>query len=186
MNIGQLIKSFEADQMKKQVPPFRPGDTINVSLKIKEGEKERVQAFQGIVVQRSGTGINETVTVRKLSEGVGVERIFPLHAENVTDIKIVKQGNVRRSKLYYLRKLQGKAARIREKSDTGKVVSQTPKPATGSAPATQIQQPHPVSPPSTKEDKKIEKPKKKQNKKEGKPKSEKKPEKKETKKAVKS
>src|SRR5262249_18380963 len=98
----------------REVPSFAPGDTVRVHVKIKEGDKERIQAFEGIVIARKHGGLRETVTVRKTSFGIGVERIFPLHAAVVDHIDVIKRGRVRRAKLYYLRKLRGKAARIRE------------------------------------------------------------------------
>lgn len=103
-------------QLKSNIPDFIPGDTVRVHVRIKESEtKERLQAFEGVVIARKGSGIAETITVRKTSFGVGVERIFPLHATIVDHIDVVKRGRVRRAKLYYLRELRGKAARIRER-----------------------------------------------------------------------
>ncbi len=99
----------------RQVPEFRPGDTIRVHVKIKEGDKERLQAFEGTVIARKNSGIGETVTVRKVSFGQGVERIFPIHAPVIDRIDVVRTGRVRRAKLYYLRELKGKAARLRER-----------------------------------------------------------------------
>lgn len=96
----------------KTVPPFRAGDTVTVHVKVKEGEKERIQAFEGVVIARKGSGINESFTVRKISFGVGVERVFPLHAASVEKIVVKQRGKVRRAKLYYLRELAGRAARI--------------------------------------------------------------------------
>ncbi|MCU0411505.1 MAG: 50S ribosomal protein L19 [Bacteroidetes bacterium] len=103
------IKLVEATQLKSDVPSFKPGDTVNVHVKVKEGEKERIQDFQGIVIARRGSGANETFTVRKISDGVGVERIFPVHSPRIAQIDLVKSGRVRRSKLYYIRSLAAKA-----------------------------------------------------------------------------
>ena len=106
----------EKAQLRTSVPDFQPGDTVRVHVRIKESEtKERLQAFEGIVIARKHGGVRETITVRKTSFGVGVERIFPLHATIVDHIDVIKRGRVRRAKLYYLRELRGKAARIREK-----------------------------------------------------------------------
>ncbi len=103
-------------QLKSNIPDFIPGDTVRVHVRIKESEtKERLQAFEGVVIARKGSGVAETITVRKTSFGVGVERIFPLHATIIDHIDVVKRGRVRRAKLYYLRELRGKAARIRER-----------------------------------------------------------------------
>jgi large subunit ribosomal protein L19 len=99
----------------KEVPDFRPGDTLRVNVRVREGEKERIQAFEGVCIGRKHGGVSETFTVRKISSGVGVERIFPLHSPMVESIKIVRRGKVRRAKLYYLRNLRGKAARIKER-----------------------------------------------------------------------
>ena len=112
-----ILKSLEAKYRKADIPDFSPGDTVRVHVKIKEGDKERVQIFQGNVIARTGGGISEAFTVRKLSSGVGVERVFPLHSPNIAKIEIIKQGRVRRSKLYYLRGLKGKKARIGEKKE---------------------------------------------------------------------
>jgi large subunit ribosomal protein L19 len=110
------LDKLEQAQLKSNIPEFIPGDTIRVHVRIKEGEnKERLQAFEGVVIARGGKGIAETITVRKTSFGIGVERIFPLHATIVDHIDVVKRGRVRRAKLYYLRELRGKAARIRER-----------------------------------------------------------------------
>ena len=116
--MADLIKLVESEfaKVRESLPSFKPGDTINVHVKIKEGNKERVQQFQGTVIQRRGTGTNgETFTVRKVSNGVGVERIFPIVSPTIDKIEVVKQGSVRRAKLYYLKGKQGKAARIKEK-----------------------------------------------------------------------
>jgi large subunit ribosomal protein L19 len=105
------IKLVEATQLKTGIPDFHPGDTINVHVRVIEGDKERVQQFQGVVIGRHGAGMNATFTVRKISDGVGVERIFPLHSPRLAKIERVKQGSVRRAKLYYLRSLASKAIR---------------------------------------------------------------------------
>lgn len=99
----------------KEVPPFRAGDTLRVSVRVREGDKERLQAFEGVCIARRGSGISASFTVRKISNGVGVERIFPLHSPMIADITVVRRGRVRRAKLFYLRSLSGKATRIREK-----------------------------------------------------------------------
>jgi large subunit ribosomal protein L19 len=110
------LDSVDKSQLKANVPDFQPGDTVRVHVRIKESEtKERLQAFEGVVIARKHGGVRETITVRKTSFGVGVERIFPLHATIVDHIDVVKRGHVRRAKLYYLRGLRGKAARIRER-----------------------------------------------------------------------
>src|SRR5450432_2324691 len=109
------LDSVENTQLKSNIPDFQPGDTVKVHVRIKEGEKYRLQIFEGVVIARKHGGSRETITVRKTSFGVGVERIFPLHATIVDHIDLVKRGRVRRAKLYYLRELRGKAARIRER-----------------------------------------------------------------------
>ena len=109
------IDFIEFEQMKKDIPPFKPGDTVRVQGKMVEGDQPRVQAFQGVVIKRQNGGIRESFTVRKISNGIGVERCFPLHSPSLEAIEVVTRGQVRRAKLYYLRKLRGKAARIREK-----------------------------------------------------------------------
>ena len=103
------------DQIKTDIPEFGAGDTVSVHIKVIEGDKERVQVFQGVVLQKRGGGINATFTVRKVSNGIGVERIFPLHSPRIAKIERLRAGKVRRAKLFYLRKLKGKAARIEEK-----------------------------------------------------------------------
>ena len=112
----------EKNQIKDNVPTFQPGDTLRVSVRIKEGNKERLQAFEGICIAIKHGGVRETVTVRKVSFGVGVERIFPLHATVIDHIDVVRRGKVRRAKLYYLRDLRGKAARIKERDTRAKKV----------------------------------------------------------------
>ncbi|HNZ37114.1 MAG: 50S ribosomal protein L19 [Candidatus Marinimicrobia bacterium] len=103
-----------ADQFRTDIPEFKPGDTVAVEVKIIEGDKERLQTFQGVVIARHGSGISETFTVRKISNGIGVERIFPLHSPKISKIKRISVGKVRRAKLYYLRGLRGKASKIEE------------------------------------------------------------------------
>jgi len=113
-----LIKQLEQEQMTKlgkTIPPFEPGDTVSVNVKVVEGERTRIQAYEGVCIGRSGSGINENFTVRKISYGEGVERVFPLYSPLVDSIKVVRRGKVRRAKLYYLRGLRGKSARIVEK-----------------------------------------------------------------------
>ena len=110
-----LLTKFIQKNVRADVPTFRPGDTIRVHVKIKEGDKERLQAFEGVMIARNNTGLGETITVRKVSFGQGVERIFPLHARIIDHIDVVRTGRVRRAKLYYLRDLKGKAARLRER-----------------------------------------------------------------------
>jgi large subunit ribosomal protein L19 len=109
------IELLEREQMRMDLPNFIPGDTVKVHVKIKEGEKERIQAFQGVVIAKHKGGISATFTVRKVSYGVGVERIFPMHSPAIDRVEIITRGRVRRGKLYYLRNLKGKAARIRER-----------------------------------------------------------------------
>ena len=101
--------------LRSDVPPFRSGDTLRVNVRVKEGDKERIQAFEGVCIARRGSGVSESFTVRKISNGVGVERIFPVHSPMIADITVLRRGRVRRAKLYYLRQLTGKATRIREK-----------------------------------------------------------------------
>ncbi len=114
-----------ASQLKSDVPAFNPGDTVAVHVKVIEGDKERIQVFQGVVISRKGEGVNSQFTVRKVSEGIGVERIFPLHSPNVAKIERIREGHVRRAKLYYLSHLKGKAARIDEKRAKTPVTSKT-------------------------------------------------------------
>lgn len=109
-----LIDQVEKEYVKEKITPFSPGDTVRVHFKVVEGNRERIQIFEGVVIQRKGSGVRENFTVRRVSYGVGVERSFPLHSPKVEKIEVVRKGLVRRSKLYYLRKLRGKAARIKE------------------------------------------------------------------------
>jgi large subunit ribosomal protein L19 len=118
-----IIAQLEAEQAKKliegkKIPEFRPGDTVVVNVKVKEGERTRVQAYEGVVISRQGGGLNESFTVRKISYGEGVERVFPVHAPLIDSIKLVRRGKVRRAKLYYLRDRRGKSARIAERVET--------------------------------------------------------------------
>ena len=115
MNATEIIKSIESEQLKAEVPEFHVGDTVKVYGKIKEGNRERVQVFEGIVLKRQGGSNRETFTVRKISNGIGVEKTWPLHSPNVEKVEIVRYGKVRRAKLYYLRQRTGKAARVKEK-----------------------------------------------------------------------
>ncbi|GAB6098924.1 50S ribosomal protein L19 [Halanaerocella petrolearia] len=110
-----LVDVVEQEQMKDGLPEFKAGDTVKVHYKVTEGGKERIQVFEGIVIKRQGGGAGETFTARKISFGVGVERIFPLHSPKVDKIEVVKEGDVNRAKLYYLRERRGKAARVKEK-----------------------------------------------------------------------
>ncbi len=109
------LKLIAQDSLKAEKPAFAIGDTIRIDVKIREGERERIQAFEGTVIAKNGSGISETFTVRRVSYGVGVERVFPIHSPNVADIKIVRRGKVRRAKLYYLRDRVGKASKVKEK-----------------------------------------------------------------------
>ena len=119
-----LLKQIEQEQIEKltaakEIPDFAPGDTVIVNVKVVEGERSRVQAYEGVCIARAGAGINQSFTVRKISYGEGVERVFPLYSPMVDSIKVVRRGKVRRAKLYYLRGLRGKKARISEKQDSG-------------------------------------------------------------------
>jgi len=108
------IAMIEKEQLRQGIPQFRPGDTVRISVKVVEGGKERIQQFEGVCIRRKGTGLRENFTLRRMSYGVGVERTFPLHAPSLDKIQVVRRGKVRRAKLYYLRELTGKAARIKE------------------------------------------------------------------------
>lgn len=109
------IREFESQSLRGDIPAFRPGDTVRVWVKVREGNRERLQAYEGVVIKRQGGGLRETFTVRRVSYGVGVERTFPTHSPSVDRVEIVRRGVVRRAKLYYLRGLSGKAARIKER-----------------------------------------------------------------------
>ncbi|AOM83207.1 50S ribosomal protein L19 [Salisediminibacterium beveridgei] len=112
----QLIRDMTKEQLKTDLPQFRAGDTVRAHVKVVEGTRERIQVFEGVVIKRRGTGISETFTVRKVSYGVGVERTFPVHSPRLDKIEVMRKGKVRRAKLYYLRALRGKAARIKERA----------------------------------------------------------------------
>lgn len=111
-----LVESLEREQVRADIPSFRPGDTVKVHVKVVEGTRERIQVFEGVVIRRRGAGLSETFTVRRMSYGIGVERTFPLHTPKIEKIEVVKYGRVRRARLYYLRNLRGKAARIKERA----------------------------------------------------------------------
>ncbi|HVL71198.1 MAG TPA: 50S ribosomal protein L19 [Beijerinckiaceae bacterium] len=119
MNIIQTLEQEEIARLGKDVPDFEPGDTVIVNVKVKEGERTRVQAYEGVCIARSGGGLNESFTVRKISYGEGVERVFPLYSPLIDSIKLVRRGKVRRAKLYYLRDRRGKSARIAERAERG-------------------------------------------------------------------
>lgn len=107
------LKEIAKDSVKKEIPAFNIGDTVKVDVNIREGDRERIQAFEGTVIARKGSGVSETFTVRRVSYGVGVERVFPLNSPNVKDVKVIRQGKIRRAKLYYLRGRVGKAAKVK-------------------------------------------------------------------------
>lgn len=113
----ERLAAAAREGLRTDIPAFEPGDTVRVMVRVTEGEKERLQAFEGVVIARRGGGLSENFTVRKVSAGVGVERIFPLHSPMIASVELVRRGHVRRAKLYYLRRLSGKAARIREKRE---------------------------------------------------------------------
>ncbi len=132
MNIIEQLEREEVARLAKTIPDFEPGDTLIVNVRVKEGERTRVQAYEGVCIARSGGGLNESFTVRKISYGEGVERVFPVHSPVIDSIKVVRRGKVRRAKLYYLRDRRGKSARIVERNDR---VAKTAKNAPASAPA---------------------------------------------------
>src|ERR671927_1753561 len=117
MNIIQQLEQEQIAKLNKTIPDFQPGDTVIVNVKVKEGERSRVQAYEGVCIARDGGGLQESFTVRKISYGEGVERVFPLYSPLIDSIKVVRRGKVRRAKLYYLRQRRGKSARITEKQD---------------------------------------------------------------------
>ncbi|MCC5794422.1 MAG: 50S ribosomal protein L19 [Chromatiales bacterium] len=113
--MSKIIEQLEREQMKPEIPDFGPGDTVVVQVRVKEGNRERLQAYEGVVIARRNRGMNSSFTVRKMSHGEGVERVFPLHSPVIAEISVKRRGDVRRAKLYYLRDRSGKSARIREK-----------------------------------------------------------------------
>jgi large subunit ribosomal protein L19 len=127
-NIIETLRKEEADRLlaARKIPEFRPGDTVRVNVKIKEGERERVQAYEGVCIARGGQGIDESFTVRKISFGEGVERVFPILSPNIDSIEVKRRGVVRRAKLYYLRDRRGKSARIAERQMTAQTKTDTP------------------------------------------------------------
>ena len=128
MNIIQQLEKEQVEKLSagREIPDFQPGDTVLVNVKVVEGDKARVQAYEGVCIGRSGRGINESFTVRKISYGEGVERVFPIHSPMIDSIKLVRRGKVRRAKLYYLRGLRGKKARISEASSAGAETAEAP------------------------------------------------------------
>jgi large subunit ribosomal protein L19 len=130
---SHIITAYEKDMLRTDIPEFRPGDTLRVYLKITEGDKERLQYFEGDCIRRKGGGISETITLRKTTYGVGIERIIPLHSPKVDSIQVVRRGKVRRAKLYYLRDLKGKAAKITELKDRNLVGGKAAKKAATAA-----------------------------------------------------
>ena len=133
-----IIAQIEAEQAArliegKTIPEFQPGDTVIVNVKVKEGDRARVQAYEGVCIARSGGGLNESFTVRKISYGEGVERVFPIYSPNIDSIKVVRRGKVRRAKLYYLRDRRGKSARIAERVDTTRIAKNKAKKAPAAA-----------------------------------------------------
>jgi len=116
--MNNIIEQLESEQIRKKIPQFSPGDTVVVEVKVKEGQRERLQAFEGVVIARKNRGLNSSFTVRKISYGEGVERVFQTHSPSIAKIKVKRKGDVRRAKLYYMREREGKAARIREKIKT--------------------------------------------------------------------
>ncbi|HHU93282.1 MAG TPA: 50S ribosomal protein L19 [Halanaerobiaceae bacterium] len=115
--MSEIIKDIEKSQLRDDVPEFKAGDTLRIMVRIVEGGKERLQAFEGVVISRQGTGVRETFTTRKVSHSVGVERIFPVHSPKIAEYKVLSRGDVRRAKLYYLRERRGKAARVKTKRE---------------------------------------------------------------------
>ena len=148
--MNQIVETIENRQLRNDIPDFQPGDTVRVHVRIKEGDKERLQIFEGVVIARKHSGVRETITVRKTSFGVGVERIFPLHASIIDHIDVVRRGRVRRAKLYYLRNLRGKAARIRERDTRGeRAAAAAAAAASKTAPSETVNEPAETKPENT-------------------------------------
>ena len=118
--MNSIVEDLNKDKMNKELPPLNPGDTVKVSVRIVEGNKERIQAFEGTIIKKRGSGVGKTITVRKIFQGVGVERVFPVYSPRIEKITVIRKGDVKRAKLYYLRERSGKATRIREKIDNKK------------------------------------------------------------------
>ena len=118
--MNTIVEDLNKDRMNKELPALNPGDTVKVSVRIIEGNKERIQAFEGTIIKKRGSGIGKTITVRKIFQGVGVERVFPVYSPRIEKITVIRKGDVKRAKLYYLRERSGKATRIREKIDNKK------------------------------------------------------------------
>jgi large subunit ribosomal protein L19 len=133
MNIIEQLEREEVARLAKTIPDFEPGDTVIVNVRVKEGERTRVQAYEGVCIARNGGGLNESFTVRKISYGEGVERVFPVHSPMIDSIKVVRRGKVRRAKLYYLRDRRGKSARIVERSDRSEKTAKAQKAAAATA-----------------------------------------------------
>ncbi|AMB48065.1 MULTISPECIES: 50S ribosomal protein L19 [Methylobacteriaceae] len=133
MNIIEQLEREEVARLAKTIPDFEPGDTVIVNVRVKEGERTRVQAYEGVCIARNGGGLNESFTVRKISYGEGVERVFPVHSPMIDSIKVVRRGKVRRAKLYYLRDRRGKSARIVERSDRSEKAAKAQKAAAATA-----------------------------------------------------
>ncbi len=129
MNIIEQLEREQIARIGKQIPDFQPGDTVQVNVKVVEGDRTRVQAYEGVCIARSGAGLNESFTVRKISYGEGVERVFPVHSPMIDSIKVVRRGKVRRAKLYYLRDRRGKSARIAERGARGETAAPAESPA---------------------------------------------------------
>jgi large subunit ribosomal protein L19 len=134
MNVIEQLEREQIARLGKTVPDFEPGDTLQVNVKVVEGDRTRIQAYEGVCIARSGTGLNESFTVRKISYGEGVERVFPVHSPLIDSVKVVRRGKVRRAKLYYLRDRRGKSARIAERSD--RAVRPEGEPSADTAPET--------------------------------------------------